>query len=566
MRGASKSSVRTVENPVLSGFHPDPSLCRVGDDFYLATSTFEWFPGVEIHHSRDLVNWIPVTRPLGADQLDLRGVQSSGGVWAPCLSWSDGLFWLVYTNVTTWRGESGVDWGQFKDTPNYLVTAPSIEGPWSKPVFLNASGFDPSLFHDSDGRKWLVNMQWDYRLGRNQFPGILLQEFDAQKRALIGKPKMIFRGTDLRVTEGPHLYHRGEWYYLLCAEGGTGYGHAVTLVRSKSLEGPWELHPWHPFLHSLPDRSLLQTIEGVDFLGSNAPPLPDGFHSTIQKAGHASFVEWKGDEWVLAHLCGRPLPGTTHCPLGRETALQKVVWKNDGWPYPESQIARNVATFSGPSVQKTTRHSFFDDFDGPRWNPAFMSLRTPLLDDADLKARPGWLRLRGRASPVSPFHQRVLACRVRAFRWSAQTTVDFQPESFQEMAGLIVRYDERHQAYARVSWDDERRTRTLGLLVYEGGRFSMPLAEHEVDLGKTGAIQLKATGTYRDLQFAWSGVDNVWKEFGPVLDLARFSDEHPWPMAFTGLFVGIAAHDLTGNGRAADFDRFSYIEGEAESL
>jgi xylan 1,4-beta-xylosidase len=113
-----------------------------------------------------------------------------------------------------------------------------------------------------------------------------------------------------------------------------------------------------------------------------------------------------------------------------------------------------------------------------------------------------------------------------------------------------------------VSWDEERRTRTLGLLVYEGGQFLMPLGDHEIDLGKTGVIQLRATGSSRDLQFAWSGVDGAWKDFGPAIDLAKFSDEHPWPMAFTGLFVGIAAHDLTGNGRAADFDRFSYVEGE----
>lgn len=553
--------MRTIVNPVLSGFHPDPSLCRVGDDFYLATSTFEWFPGVEIHHSRDLVNWNPVARPLDTpDLLDLRGVQSSGGVWAPCLSWADGLFWLVFTNVTTWRGEPQADWGQFKDTPNFVVTAPTIQGPWSSPSFLNASGFDPSLFHDTDGRKWLVNMQWDYRLGRHQFPGILLQEFDPQTRTLVGPSKLIFRGTDIRFTEGPHLYRRGEFYYLLCAEGGTGYGHAVTLVRSRSLEGPWEIHPWHPLLHSLPDRTLLQTLSGVDFLADNAPPLPDGFYTTIQKAGHASMVEWKGNEWVLAHLCGRPLPGTVHCPLGRETALQKIVWKEDGWPYPDSQIARNSVSFTGTSVQKTTRRSFFDDFEGPRWNPAFMSLRTPLGPDGDLAARPGWLRLRGRSSPVSAFDQRILACRVRTFRWEAQTRLDFHPTSFQHLAGLMVRYDERNQTYARITWDEERQTRTLGLLAFEAGRFSMPMGDKEIDVGHSGIVQLRVTMDHRDLKYSWSSANGDWEELGPVFDTARLSDEHSWPMAFTGLFVGMAAHDLTGGGLAADFDRFSYYE------
>ena len=147
-----------IRNPILPGFNPDPSICRVGDDYYIATSTFEWYPGVQIHHSRDLVNWRLVTRPLDrAAQLDMRGNPDSGGVWAPCLSHADGRFWLVYTDVKRLDGN-------FKDAHNYIVTAPAIEGPWSDPTYVNSSGFDPSLFHDDDGRKWFVNMVWDHRM------------------------------------------------------------------------------------------------------------------------------------------------------------------------------------------------------------------------------------------------------------------------------------------------------------------------------------------------------------------------------------------------------------------
>jgi len=146
-----------IENPVIRGFNPDPSICRVGDDYYIATSTFEWFPGVQIHQSRDLANWILVGQVLDrASQLDMRGNPDSCGVWAPALSYNNGLFWLAYTNVRRFDGN-------YKDTPNYLVTASSIDGPWSNPVYLNASGFDPSLFHDTDGKQWLVNMVWDHR-------------------------------------------------------------------------------------------------------------------------------------------------------------------------------------------------------------------------------------------------------------------------------------------------------------------------------------------------------------------------------------------------------------------
>ena len=181
-----------IRNPILPGFNPDPSICRVGDDYFIATSTFEWYPGVQIHHSRDLVNWRLVRRPLDrAEQLDMRGNPDSGGIWAPCLSYADGQFWLVYTDVKRLEGN-------FKDAHNYIVTAPAIDGPWSDPVYVNSSGFDPSLFHDDDGRKWFVNMIWDFRVPppkprRNPaFAGIVLQEWDPWQRRLIGELRRSF--------------------------------------------------------------------------------------------------------------------------------------------------------------------------------------------------------------------------------------------------------------------------------------------------------------------------------------------------------------------------------------
>ena len=146
-----------IRNPILPGFNPDPSFCRVGEDYFIATSTFEWYPGVQIHHSRDLVNWTLVSRPLNrAALLDMRGNPDSCGIWAPCLSYADGRFWLVYTDVKRLDGA-------FKDAPNYITTCEKIDGRWSDPWFVNASGFDPSLFHDDDGRKWFVNVQWNHR-------------------------------------------------------------------------------------------------------------------------------------------------------------------------------------------------------------------------------------------------------------------------------------------------------------------------------------------------------------------------------------------------------------------
>src|SRR6478672_2765019 len=185
-----------IRNPILPGFNPDPSILRVGDDYYIATSTFEWYPGVQIHHSRDLVNWRLLTRPLRrASQLNMLGDPDSCGIWAPCLTYSDGLFWLVYTDVKRYgrAAVSGPSGASLRDFHNYLVTSPRIDGDWSDPVYLNSSGFDPSLFHDDDGRKYLVNILWDHRPGRNRFAGIVLQEFSVKEQRLIGRRENIFR-------------------------------------------------------------------------------------------------------------------------------------------------------------------------------------------------------------------------------------------------------------------------------------------------------------------------------------------------------------------------------------
>ena len=291
----------TITNPVLPGFNPDPSILRVGDDYYIATSTFEWFPGVQIHHSRDLVHWRLLTRPLDrVSQLDMRGTNDSGGVWAPCLTHDGERFHLIFTNM---RAHA-----QFKDALNYLVTADAIEGPWSEPIFLNASGFDPSLFHDDDGRKWYTNQLWDPRIENHPFAGIVLQEYDAAAQKLVGPVTNIFAGTERLRTEGPHLYKHGGWYHLMTAEGGTEHAHAVTMARSKTLEGPYELSPHTPTL----------TADGRDDI-------------LLRKAGHGSLVETQSGDWYLAHLCSRPIPPSGRCILGRETALQKVAWDADGW-------------------------------------------------------------------------------------------------------------------------------------------------------------------------------------------------------------------------------------------
>ena len=364
--------MNTIQNPILPGFAPDASALHVGKDYYIATSTFEWWPGIEIYHSQDLVNWEWAAAPIARRDMvpsELLGNYNSGSLWAPHLSYADGLFWLVYTDVKSSTA--------FKDTLNYVVTAPKITGPWSAPTLVTASGFDPALFHDDDGRHYFLNMLFDWRLETPGFAGTVIQEFDPVTRQLVGERRHFYRGTSLGVCEGPQILKKDGWYYLLCAAGGTGYLHAATVARAKTLDGPWQDSPYFPLLTARDDAA-----------------------NPLQKSGHACFVEI-GGEWYITHICARPLTERGNCTLGRETALQKIEWA-DGWPrlangthHPELVIpAPKAAGDVRQLLDHSERVTFAPDKDLPH---TFKTLRTSLTPETDysLTARPGWLRLYG---------------------------------------------------------------------------------------------------------------------------------------------------------------------------
>jgi xylan 1,4-beta-xylosidase len=536
-----------IPNPVLPGFHPDPSLVCVDDIYYLANSTFEWYPGVELHRSKDLAQWEILPSPLSKRSLlDMTGNPPSCGIWAPCLSHDGKLFHLIYTNVRSWAD------GPWKDTPNFLTTAPSIEGPWSDPVFLNASGFDPSLFHDDDGRKWLVNMEWDYRKkdGPDQFTGILVQEYSPAEKRLVGKVHKIFTGTAFKLLEGPHLYRRNGWYYLLTAEGGTAYGYAATLARSRVLEGPYEVHPANPLITSYdwPDHPL-------------------------QKAGHTSWCDTPNGRSYLAFLCGRPLPGTRNCVLGRETGIAELEWRDD-WPYlkytPETRkkdeelwgahVPNYPPLAFEPPVPPASLPEPYSkakryDFNTTTLDPDFKTLRIPAEEEwYSLKARPGFLRLRGGQSPVSRFQQTLLARRQTDFCFSAETYLEFDPASFQEFAGLCWRYDENNQYLLAVS-HDECRGRVLSVETMIGGKYTKT-EDTGADKGGKG-IWLGLTVRERTGRFRYSPDGKNWSVLRPALDAAVLSDEY-FHEGFTGAFVGIFCVDVARYAVHADFQYFTY--------
>jgi xylan 1,4-beta-xylosidase len=534
-----------VANPVLPGFYPDPSILRVGDEYFIANSTFEWYPGVELHRSKDLVTWESIPSPLSEKRLlDMDGADSSCGIWAPCLSYADGLFWLIFTNVRSYPG-------RWKDTPNYLTTASSIEGPWSDPVFLNCSGFDPSLFHEDDGRKWLINMEWDYRYASpGSFTGLLLQEYLPKEGRLGGPIRKIFNGSGIGKIEGPHLYKRNGWYYVMAAEGGTEYGHAATVARSRSLFGPYELHPSNPLITSYGRPGL-----------------------ALQKAGHASWCDTPdGSRYYMAFLCGRPLPGTELCVLGRETSIVEITWKDD-WPYVlhedgalfEEGLPRNypAGSFEPPVIKSEyakagsfppATRSVEYRFDGPEIHGDFKSLRTERPAGAySLTARPGWLRMRGGMSPVSRYGQTLLARRQTDFSFDAETRVDFAPTSFQQLAGLAWRYDEENQYLAVISRDEERG-RVLFVMTMKDRVFERSL---ETKLPDEGPVWLGLSVRVETGSFRWSLDGERWNLLRPALDSGVLSDEHGG-IGFTGAFVGMFCADTESYAACADFDRFSY--------
>ena len=530
-----------IKNPVLKGFNPDPAICRVGDDYYIAVSTFEWFPGVAIHHSKDLINWRLISNPLNrVSQLDMKGNPDSGGVWAPCLTYKDGMFWLIYSDVK-------VVAGSFKDVTNYLVTSDKIDGEWSEPIFMNQSGFDPSLFHDEDGKKYFVNMVWDPREGNHSFAGIILQEYDHAQKKLVGKKEIIYKGTELGLTEAPHIYKKDGYYYLLVAEGGTKFEHAAVFARSKNINGPYETHP---------EKYVLTSW-----------PYPE---NPLQKSGHASIVETADGQWYMAHLMGRPiklkgeksLTNRGYCTLGRETSIQKMYWEND-WPYVVGGPApsKNVEAPNLTEVKWERDYEIKDDFDKDTLNHHFNTLRIPFNEEiGSLTANKGHLRLYGRESYGSMFTQSLVARRFQSFNFTAETKLSFNPSTFQQFAGLVCYYNTKNYVSCTVTFDEEKG-KVIKIMANERNKAIKTACAVPVP-GNTDYVTIKVDVNKEYYTFSYS-FDNgeTFKEIEQKFDTYKLSDDYIEEGGFfTGAFVGMSCIDLTGERNYTDFDYFKYEE------
>lgn len=535
-----------IVNPVLPGFNADPSMIRVGDTYYIANSTFEWFPGVRLHESKDMVHWQLLPSPLSTTTLlDMKGNPASGGIWAPDLSYADGKFWLVYTDVK-------VTEGAFKDMTNYLTTATDIRGPWSDPIKLNGVGFDASLFHDQDGRKYLVQQTWDHREYHHPFDGITLTEFDVTTMKL--KPetaRTIYRGTEVKLVEGPHLYQKDGYYYLFAAEGGTVFTHQEVVARSKTLDAnSFETEPDGPFITNF--------------------DTPD---MEIQKQGHGALVNTPSGEWYYASLCARPWNHTNesrHDPrgwstLGRETAIQKVEWDDQGWPrivgghggQVEVEAPKDAILSAG-----SADHSRHDEFDQPALDLDWNTLRVPFTAKMGHTGK-GYLELVGRGSLASNFDVSMIAQRWQAFNFTAETKVKFDPFSYQQMAGLTNFYNDKHWSWVFIT-RDESRGKVIEVAENNHGNYTSYLKDHAVKLpDDIDEVWLRTQVEKQIYYYEYSFDGQEWHRIPVELDAAVLSDDYvlqTYGGFFTGAFVGLAAVDYSGYEVPAQFGYFDYQE------
>ncbi len=381
-------------NPVIRGFNPDPSVCRAGNDYYLVTSTFEYFPGIPIYRSADLVNWEhianAVTRP---SQLPMSEAEASGGIWAPTIRYNDGIFYITAT---------------FSGRGNFIISAPDPRGEWSDAVWTDMDGIDPSMLFDN-GKMYYCANDCGGRIKLYKTEGISLAEMNPETGKVTGEIKRIWEGTGGGWLEAPHIYHIGDWYYLLAAEGGTGANHTAVLARSRNIWGEYEPCPYNPILTNRNDTS-----------------------KQISCAGHADLVDTPSGDWYMAHLAARSyVSGKT--TLGRETFLTPVKWA-DGWFTAENKKA-SIENEASAEQRIDTR--FVCDFKTADWENIWLFVRG--RNDDYIKRSNGVMTLVPNAKVTDKRgFPSMAAVRQADFECTAEIELDFAPRENGDEAGLAV--------------------------------------------------------------------------------------------------------------------------------
>lgn len=546
-----------IKNPILPGFNPDPCICRKGDDYYLVVSSFEWFPGIPVYHSKDLKNWELYTHILTDEtKIDLKKLPSSKGIWAPCLAYceEEDLFYIVYGIMNSMNA-------RYFDVDNYLITSKDIKGEWSEPVYIHSSGFDASILHDDDGKKWIASLDWETREGYEK-PGVIcLVEYCTKKKEIVGYPKRIWSGgTDRGCIEAPHITKRGDYYYIMCAEGGTGYGHSVTMGRAKNIWRPYEKDSMNPIVTSIPG----------DFYERHDPdhlkPKYYNPESKLQKSGHGSYIETTSGEVYLVHLTSRPFVPELRCTLGRETAIQKMKWTKDNWlrMEDESNLAKEYVSESKLEEHLVSSIPSFDDFDSNVLGLQYYAPRISPLSFADVKSRPGYVRIRGQESRTSLNKVSILARKLTSVYARITTKMEFYPEVHQHSAGLIMYYDNMNYINLRKYYSETLGQSALSIIHLENGE-KTEFLNTRIPI-KDIPIYLRLYIQGRKSYFEWSYDEKNYQRIGKVFDTTKFSDEYCKYGEFTGTFIGLTCADRVKHKHYADFDFFEYIADESKDV
>ena len=498
------------KNPIIPGFHPDPSVCRVGDDFYLVTSSFEYFPGVPLYHSKDLINWEQIghclTRP---SQLPLQKAGVSGGIYAPTIRYHEGTFYMITTNVS--------------DKGNFIVHTKNPRAEWSDPVWLEQKGIDPSLYFEGD----------KCYLTTNPNNTIYLSEINPITGQQLTPAKALWTGTGGRYPESPHLYKKDGWYYLMISEGGTEYGHKVTIARSKHIDGPYDSNPSNPILTHANVATQMNPIQGT---------------------GHADFVQAKDGSWWMVCLGFRPQSGLHHM-LGRETFLAPVRWDKDAWPVVNGNgtIDLNMDVTTLP-LQPFKKQVFDTDFKDTKLGLEWNYLRNPRLENYSLTDKKGALRLKASTVQLDDIDTPTFAARRQEhINFKATTALNLNDAQDGDASGITV-FMSNKSHYDMFVKQSASADKQVVVLRYRMGELTHIAQEITIPKGK---VHLQVTGSADFYSFAYS---TDGKNFTPAgkMNVAYISSETVG--GFTGIYLGLFATSKNLTSKAyADFDTFEYV-------
>ena len=494
------------KNPILPGFYPDPSVCRVGNDYYIVNSSFQYFPAVPIHQSKDLINWKSIGYVLDRpSQVKLEKIGFWNGIYAPSLRYHDGLFYMITTNTS--------------DKGNFYVYTNDPAGEWSDPVWVDQGGIDPDILFDKDGKVYFISAMG----------GIHICEIDIKTGKRLSESKRIWNGTGGRYAEAPHIYMKDGFYYLLIAEGGTEYGHKVTIARSRSIFGPYDSNPANPILTHINDNGASNPIQGV---------------------GHADLVQAHDGSWWAVCLGFRPQTGAHHV-MGRETFLAPVTWNDNSWPVVngDGTVSLNMDCQTLPQVKVPEKPSK-DDFEETKLSDDWNYLCIPAFKNYSLTEKKGSLRLKASTVSLDEIDSPTFVGRRQQHTdFCATAALDFSGIKNDSKAGLTTYMTSNYRYDLSVKCVNGKYT--LSLSYYLG---TLKHIEKEVSLsGKDIFLRVEGSNDFYTYSFSTDNKD--FQKLGNI-DTRFLSSETAG--GFTGVYLGIFAQSEQDNASYADFDWFEY--------